>query len=498
MLRKIFCVLVLVVAALQAGSAAGLTGEEKTSRYLDSIRNHPNRLRLFLQQMPKGGDLHNHLVGAIYAETFITLAIQDGLCVDRSTSGFVAPPCGGVAKTVPAAAALSDPNLYAQLVDAFSMRHFDAGRESGHDHFFATFPKFQPADRGHTGELLAEARAHAARDHVQYLELMVTPQDGAPDLGGKIGWNGNAKETREEMLPGGMAQVVAAAGKELDEAQAKSDAILRCHSAQAAPACGVDVRFLYQVLRGLPPEQVFAQILTGFELAKIDPLVVGLNLVMPEDAYVPMRDFNLHMAMLDQLAPLYPQVPITLHAGELTSRLVPPEGLFHIRASIEKGHARRIGHGVDVLYEPDPRQLLNEMSEKKILVEICLTSNDEILGIKDKQHPFSEYMRAGVPLALATDDEGVSRSDMTADFVRAVETYGLSYAQLKAMVRNSLEYSFLPGASLWQDSSYTNRVPVCRSGANAKVCDQFLRASPRAREQWKLEEAFAAFENSSR
>ena len=456
---------------------------------------------MFLQQMPKGGDLHNHLVGAIYAETFIDLAARSGLCVDRVNSSFAPPPCGGEGKTVPAATAFTDPGLYAQLIDAFSMRHFDAGRESGHDHFFATFPKFYPAAIGHTGELLAEARAHAARDHVQYLELMITPEDGAPALGTKIGWDGKVNRTREKLLANGLSQSVAAARKEIDAAEAKSADVLRCRSAQPEPGCNVTARFLYQVLRGLPPEQVFAQVLTGFELAKTDPRVVGLNLVMPEDTYVPMRDFNLHMEMLDQLAQIYPEVPITLHAGELTPQLVPPEGLFHIQASIEKGHARRIGHGADVLYEPGPADLLKQMAAKKILVEICLTSNDEILGVRGDRHPFMEYLRAHVPLALATDDEGVSRSDMTQEFVRAAETYGLTYPQLKNLVRNSLEFSFLKGASLWQDPSYHQVVPSCAlhgEPGTAPACEAFLRANQRAHEEWKLEQAFAVFEDAAR
>lgn len=498
-LSRSACFVALLSCIARASFAGSLAAEEKTARYLDSVRNDPNRLRLFLQQMPKGGDLHNHLVGAVYAETYIALAAHDGLCVDRAASSFIQPPCAFGPKTVRASTALTDPDLYAQLVDAFSMRHFDPGRESGHDHFFATFPKFYPAAIGHIGELLAEARAHAARDHVQYLELMVTPEDGAPALGTKIGWNENVAQTREKLLSGGMAQVIAAARKELDEAEARSDSVLECHSTKPAPACDVSVRFLYQVLRGLPPEQVFAQILTGFELAKADPRVVGLNLVMPEDTYVPMHDFDLHMKMLAELAPLYPQVPITLHAGELTPQLVPPQGLYHIRASIEQAHAWRIGHGVDVLHEPRPEDLLNEMAHKQVLVEICLTSNDEILGVRGKQHPFSEYMRAGVPLALATDDEGVSRSDMTAEFARAVRDYGITYSQLKKLVRNSLEFSFLPGASLWRDRSYTQRVNGCTANsAEGAACHELLRANPRAMEEWKLEQAFANFEQAQR
>jgi hypothetical protein len=59
--------------------------------------------------------------------------------------------------------------------------------------------------------------------------------------------------------------------------------------AKDLPGNDITVRYLKQVLRWLPPEQVCAQILTGFELASADARVVGLNLVMPENCYVPIR-----------------------------------------------------------------------------------------------------------------------------------------------------------------------------------------------------------------
>ena len=188
---------------------------------------------------------------------------------------------------------------------------------------------------------------------------------------------------------------------------------------------------------------VFAQVLTGFALARMDPRVVGFNLVMPEDAAVPMRDFSLHMSMIDYLHRLYPDVHITLHAGELVASLVPAQGLtFHIRESVEKGHAERIGHGVDVMGENDAVGLLKMMAERHVLVEIALTSNDGILGIRGAQHPLATYLKYGVPVALATDDQGVSRSDMTHEYLRAVQDQHLDYATLRQMARNSLVYSF--------------------------------------------------------
>jgi len=75
-------------------------------------------------------------------------------------------------------------------------------------------------------------------------------------------------------------------------------------------------------------------------------------------------------------------VHISLHAGELAPGLVPPDGLCcHIRLAFEEAHAERIGHGVDVMYEEKPYNLLKEMASNHVMVEINLTSNDVILGI---------------------------------------------------------------------------------------------------------------------
>ncbi len=149
---------------------------------------------------------------------------------------------------------------------------------------------------------------------------------------------------------------------------------------------------------------------------------------------------------------------MSLHAGELVEGLVPPEGLrFHVRDSVEMAGAERIGHGVDALNENKGMELLQEMAKKNVMVEICLTSNDVILGVHGKDHPLHDYMRAGVPVALATDDEGVSRSDMTHEYLRGALDQNLSYADLKRMARTSLEHAFLPGSSLWSDGKIIGR-----------------------------------------
>jgi adenosine deaminase len=499
--RLSLCVLLLVSSASFGQSK--FTPEQRTARYMDSVRSQPPLLLAFLRRMPKGGDLHNHLSGAIYAESWIDFAAEDGLCVDHTTSFLIAPPCDVCEKyaSKPAiACAYRDHVLYNQIIDAWSMRNWNRGEESGHDHFFGTFDKFLLATLNHVGEELAEAASRAAGDHLQYLELMHTADTmESANLGAKVGWNDEFASMRQKLLAGGLKEVIADTRKKLDRDEAQMRSVLKCDTKDAAPGCAVQVRYLYQVLRGLPRESVFAQILLGFELAQADPRFVGLNLVMPEDWYVPMHDFDLHMHMLDYLHQVYPKVHISLHAGELAAGLVPPEGLrFHIRESVERGHAERIGHGTSVMYEDDAVGLLKEMAKRNVQVEICLTSNDVILGVSNEDHPFRIYGRYGVPVALATDDQGVSRGDMSTEYLRAAQSYKLSYLELKTLARTSLEHSFLPGASLWVDAHALRRANACASDNPSHLtsagCRQFLDSSERARMQWRLETEFANFE----
>jgi len=508
-------------------------GEQRAVRAFDAAKSaKANALALeaLLARMPKGGDLHMHLSGAVYAETLLKEAAADNLCVNPKALSLVkntgvtnaGPVCPQ--GDVPAASVFQNQRLYDALVDAFSMRTFvPSAGVSGHDQFFATFNRFNALDNTHAGEWLDEVATRAASQNEQYLEVMLTPSffDLAP-LWNSLGWpatpagakpdpEGDATGTsraeldalRTKLLAGGLGEEAALDAKEFDQALASRARIEHCGKASAAPACAVQIRYLYQVLRAFPPQQVFAQTLLAFEVASADANVVGLNFVQPEDARLSMSEYNRQMHMLDYLHSVYPKAHISLHAGELAPGLVPPDGLkFHVREAVELGHAERIGHGVDVMQESDPRGLLREMADRHVMVEINLTSNDAILGVVPPHHPLPEYRAAHVPVALSTDDEGVSRIDLTHEYVRAAMEYGLGYLDLKAMARTSLEHSFLPGESLWAKPDDFTRVKAACVGQPlgesepppTAGCAVLLQASERAAEQWELERRFTAFE----
>ncbi len=542
-----------------AHAPALTVGEARATRAFNAAKTLGKpELYAFLKPMPKGGDLHMHLSGAVYAETFIAEAIQQGLCVAPVDPGTPAVPEGQNAVhllqpvdgkggncapgQVPAADALKRQPLYDDLIDSFSMRAFvPTEGVDGHDQFFATFDRFSGL-KDYSGEWLDEVATRAAAQNEQYLEVMQTPTfSHAASLGYKLGWPAEIDEAnyktelsalRNRLLAAGLRDEVSRDREEFANAQ-----VLRLHlehadgslgrenlpcssrecasglicllsnSAQnSPPPCSVEVRFLYQVLRGFPLQQVFAQTLLGFEVAQAEldsgnPQVVGINFVMPEDGRVSMRDYHLQMLMLDYLHSVYPKVHISLHAGELAFGMVPPAGLsFHIREAIDLGHAERIGHGMDVLYEDHPEQLLAEMHAEHIMIEVNLTSNDVILGQTHTDHPLAAYRAAHVPIALSTDDEGVSRIDLTHEYVKAAEEQNLTYVDLKRSARTALEHSFIGGESLWaMPDDFSRRVALCAAPVNgttvpSDTCAAFLKRSRRAALQWELERRFAVFE----
>ena len=520
---KLLCAFVCAVMAMAAFTASAQNpskasfakspgasaAEERAAKYLAAVREKPLELMGFLDRMPKGGDLHNHLTGAVYAESYTNYAVEDGDCIDRATFKILPPPCDPARGLLPASQATSDFVFRNLVIDALSIRNFHPTAEDRDVrlHFFAAFGKFDLVTNKHWGEMLAEVTHRAGAQNEVYLETMLTPDQGeAIQLGKQVAWSDDFAAMRSLLLAGGMAKVVADGRKNLDDAETKMREVLRCNAAQADAqsdaGCGVTLRYLNQVLRAFPKEQVFAQMVAGFEIASVDPRVVGINLVQSQDEFNALNDFGLQMRMLDYLHGVYPKVHITLHAGELTPGEVKPAELYasHIRKSIEIGHAERIGHGLDVIYEQDPVELVALMARKHILVEDCLYSHEVVRDMKGSENVLPTYLRGGVPVSLATDDEAIVRSELTWYFRRAVEGYNVDYHTLKRMVRDSLEYAFLPGASLWVAQENFTRVAACTneklSGEPAGApCREFLAGSEKARLQWKEENEFARFES---
>ncbi|MCP4655748.1 MAG: adenosine deaminase [bacterium] len=490
----------LLLFAGAATLAAQPPSENPAASWLEAHRHRPTLVRTFVQRMPKGGDIHSHAGGAVYAERLIERGVELGMCLREDPPSIVPGPCDREQGPQPLERIRANPRTYGALIDALSTRNLAFSERSGHDQFFAVFSRFRNVVNADRGAVLAAIAGRAAREHVTYQELQIPGRlRAAIRLGDRIGFDGDFAATLEGLLAAGLDSEIEPARRELDELEARFRELLACDGPTPQPGCEVTLRYLLVNLRMLAPGGVFAQLAHSFALAQADPRIVGINLAAPEDERVALRDYRLHMEMVGFLRERYPGVGVTLHAGELTMGLVPPVHLrSHIRQAVEVAGAHRIGHGVAISYEDEAVGLLDAMRERDVLVEICLTSNDVILGVRGAEHPLPDYLAAGVPVTLASDDQGVSRIDLSHEYRRAALTYGLGYGELKQMARNSLSYSFLPGESLWR--SGPELVDACRSDRlggekPSAACAAFLAASEKAALQWRLERQFHEFES---
>jgi hypothetical protein len=478
--------LVLVVTLVGAPAFAD---ERTAARRFDEARRDEPSLIAFLKAMPKGGDLHHHFPWGTFAEDFLRSAAERGLYYDPATSRFSTTPGPVTAQKV-----LDDDALRYQFLNRASMRGATAGPAGGHDHFFRTFgiagTSLSGAD---VAEFLAEIVRRARQQNMQYLELMTNPAPAELDRFRNAATKDDTPETVMTRLKPELDAYVTAARAELDRWE-------RALASSTGADRPVTVRYLRYAIRTDPDPKIMATWLSAFVLMKADPRVVGVNFAAPEDHPIAQGGFERHMKILDGLWTMFDRPNVSLHAGELTPWLSPLTPMTsRIRRSIEIGHARRIGHGVSVAWEDDLPGLLKKMRTDGIAVEICPTSNAVILGVEGDRHPFRLYRRAGVPLTINSDDEGISRSNLTMEFLRAVRAWSLTYADLKALVRNSVEYSFLPGESLFEQRDYRRvRAPYrglkTRGWAPNATDERALAGSDKASVQARLERAFADFE----
>jgi hypothetical protein len=465
----------------------------------DLARMSGGELVAFTRAMPKGGELHIHLGGAIFAETELKWAAEDGACIDL-TALAVRPPCQPTDQLKPAADALKDDAVRSAMIDSLSVRHPGFAGRSGHDQFFTAFQRggFAPA---RAGDALAEVMDRLARENAFYLEVMITPQGAAAAaIGRQVGWNDDLAALKSSMSAAGLDALVPKAMADTDAIEARARQVLGCSSPAPRRGCAVTVRYLAQANRTSSPQETFAQLQLAVALIARDRRWVGVNLVAPEDAPTALANYDLHMRMVAFLTGRGRTANVSLHAGELSLQVATPADLGdHVAKALREAGARRIGHGADIAHEDDAETLLAEMAKDQVLVEVNLSSNEAILGLAAPEHPFTWLRQRGVPTALSTDDPGILRIDLSHEYARAARE-GASYADLKASARNSLAFAFLAGQGLWLDPGrYRRPDPACAATLGAAApppgpCADLIRTSDKAREQWRLEHLIAVFE----
>jgi adenosine deaminase len=445
----------LLVALALAGSAQAASGyaprqanEAATARHYAALvaGQDPKlaELTLFFSQMPKGGDLHHHYSGAIYAEQYVEFLDQQGFCVNKQTYRIETDKALIEAERAKPAAqrnCLSTNEVYADDFHNHGTPQAPPDRQ-----FFQTFGYFGPVSNANFHEGLLELKTRAIRENVSYIETMfkMSPFVTNPDFDAAAWKNAGDDAAFDAQMRAWMAA--------LDHDAAFNGRIADFAAKIDEAAAGIDddnftMRYQTYVLRLLNPSQVFSSMVAGFKAASKSEKIVGVNIVGQESTAVSMRDYTLHMKMFRFLKSVYPDVKVALHAGELALGDVPPEGLrFHIDQALALAQANRIGHGIDLAHESNALKIMQKMRLDDIPVEINLTSNAFINGVQGENHPITLYRKYGVPYVISTDDAGVTRHSLSHEYVLFASRYKPAYAELKKASYNSIRYAFLAPA----------------------------------------------------
>jgi adenosine deaminase CECR1 len=410
--------LVLLLTLALAGQAASFADRFKEIRQAAT----PAELYTFLYALPKGGDLHNHSGGSERPEwifAILTDPARNGGDTFYTRARFAAAP-----DAIAPAKRFHNLRQYGyDLLSAEARKEYvrldaltpeeraawcnsqrlDAPGEGREEFFAVVWPR-----RGQIGsnlpvitESLVESIKAFGAERLSYLETQfgvdrVTDNTGRP-------------------IP--VEEAVAFVKKRLAQPDVASS--------------GVTVRFQEAVLRFLPGTESAIAETYAFIDAHRD-LWVGLNMVgIEENGFgYPARFLNTFR----ELRSTYPTLALSIHAGEMDGND------SHIRDTLLLG-ASRIGHGVNLLKDPDTLLLLQQ--SRRVLIEINLISNRLLEYTPDlRKHPFPEYLRTGVPVCLNTDDRGMWDSNMTDEYYTAVTTFNLSWEEIVQLGRNSLAHSF--------------------------------------------------------
>jgi len=410
------------VLFLALACAARLAASDFSARFEEIKRTAtPAQLYTLLYDLPKGSDLHNHLGGAVRPEWWLELATNPKLSggdaiytrvkfsstPDTAEELTLFENIRGYRYRQLAPAIQADYVRLDQLTPELKQAWLDSLRldrpGEGRAEFFGQL--FQ-----RLGQM--NNNPHIVAESIVW-NLKAFGAEGLRYLEGQTHVHGMADNDGNFIPPEQFVHF-------LRQRLARPD----------VAATGVTLRLQLAVLRFLPHAERQLETFYTFVDAHRD-LFVGLNMVGIED-----NGFGYPRRFLEKFRELrrrHPEVKLAIHAGERDG----PD--THIRDTLLLG-ADRIGHGVNLLKDPDTYLL---MRGNRWLVECNLISNRLLEYVPDlSKHHFPELLRTGVPTCLNTDDRGMWDSNLTDEYYTAVTLFNLSWDEVVAIGRNSLSYSF--------------------------------------------------------
>jgi len=427
---------------------------QSANSYFEKIRTNEAALTAFFSQMPKGGDLHHHYSGSVYAEPILEYAIAQNFYLNTESMMVSREKLSNENweqfSTIKSKGELEQ---YKQkIMHKWSVKDYNNVDYPSDKLFFESFEKFMPAANENFKSGLLELKNRAIKENLSYIETQLSTIPAPINMDNFAKLNSQLRELAIKKDEKTILKLLDTFYKDLlkkDVANYAKDFninfVTKLHTELKIDDADFTMRYQNFVLRFMEPNELFKNLVVAFISADSSPLMAGVNIVSPEDGETSMKDYWLHMIMFKYCHSRFPNVKYTLHAGELTLGLVQPEDLtWHIRSAVYDAGANRIGHGVDMAYEEKSYELLKYMAKNKIPVEINLVSNEFILKVKENRHPITLYKEFGVPIVISTDDAGILRTNMTEQYVLLAKRYkGISYSDIKQFVFNSINYSFI-------------------------------------------------------
>ncbi len=250
---------------------------------------------------------------------------------------------------------------------------------------------------------LAVLARQAKEHHIRYLELRCSPLNMT--RGGLSGEDvvGELLTAAEAMAPQTDLRLLFIASRHGDRRR------IRDH-----------IRLAQRLLRD---NEAFAHRFVGFDLAGAEHARAPAEL---RDDFRPLRERVIHL---------------TIHAGE-------GEDADNIWQAVYELNADRIGHGLTLHQRPE---LQERLRDRGVALEMCPSSNDQIVGFRDhllgrgeRTYPLLDYLEAGLRVTVNTDDPGMSRTDLSREYLKAATLTpgGLSRWQILQLIRNGFAAAF--------------------------------------------------------
>ena len=446
---------------------------------------------IVLKNLPKGGDLHNHSLGGGYSEFIYEKAIERNSFYDLDTHFFLTDDEYNKSNKNSSIIPIDKfkQSYTFDFFDNYSIRglkHLSDGR----NHFFKTFP-MTISSKVTENELILEIAKRNKLENISYVEIIsdCIPLSISSLYKSLFSLNDFSFDKLDEYI-----SILEKENTNLNYLEVKKFLNEREEFIKEHNGDQVTIKYFPYLRRSSSTlMEFFIEGYYSILYSILDKRIAGVNIVEVEDDINSRLNYDSHLHILKYLfyyfknkysvSPNY-----SLHAGELTLNIAPLEDMIdRIKSSVflskecsknSEPLTKRIGHGVSVKWE-NP-STIQALKLHKIPIEICLTSNEIILGIKNEDHPFNFYKNHNIPMVICTDDEGVSRSNIILEYFKAVTRYNLSYFDLKQLIRNSLEFSFLEGEGLFSTPSHMSK------DFYSNIRDEFSDIS--SLEQWETEE----------